>query len=77
MALGLEAVSEDVCVYHDEKILVFFYVDDIIVMFRREDQARFEEVREGLFQAYEMKDLGELKWFLGIQVIRDRPNRKL
>src|SRR5438034_1067827 len=24
-----------------------------------------------------MKDLGELRWFLGIQVVRDRPNRKL
>ena len=24
-----------------------------------------------------MKDLGQLRWFLGIQVVRDRPNRKL
>ena len=24
-----------------------------------------------------MKDLGELRWFLGIQVVRDRLNRKL
>jgi hypothetical protein len=24
-----------------------------------------------------MKDLGELKWFLGVRVVRDRPNRKL
>ena len=45
---------------------MFFYVDDIIVMFRKESQARFEQVKRGLFQAYEMKDLGELKWFLGV-----------
>ena len=45
---------------------MFFYVDDIIVMFRKESQARFEQVKRGLFQAYEIKDLGELKWFLGI-----------
>ena len=56
---------------------MFFYVDDIIVMFRKESQARFEQVKRGLFQAYEMKDLGELKWFLGIQIIRDHLNRKL
>ena len=24
-----------------------------------------------------MKDLGDLKWFLGTQIIRDWPNRKL
>ena len=65
------------CVYHDGKVLVFFYVDDIIIMFRKEHQARFEQIQRGLFQAYEMKDLGELRWFLGIQVVRDRPNRKL
>src|SRR5262249_38587731 len=75
--LGLQAVTEDVCVFHDGKVLVFFYVDDIIMMFRKENQARFKEIKKGLFQAYEIKDLGELRWFLGIQVIRDRPNGKL
>ena len=64
--LGLQVVSEDACVYHDGKILVFFYVDDIIMMFRKEHQARFEQIQRGLFNAYEMKDLGELRWFLGI-----------
>jgi hypothetical protein len=24
-----------------------------------------------------MRDLGELSWFLGIRIIRDRPHRKL
>jgi hypothetical protein len=28
-------------------------------------------------QRYEMRDLGELPWFLGIRVIRDREKRKL
>ena len=40
--LGLKAIYEDACVFHDGKILVFFYVDDIIVMFRKEHQACFE-----------------------------------
>jgi len=26
---------------------------------------------------YEIKDLGDLTWFLGIRIIRDRENRKL
>jgi hypothetical protein len=28
-------------------------------------------------ESFDVKDLGELKWFLGIRIIRDRPNRKL
>ena len=64
--LGLQPIAEDICVFHDSKILVFFYVDDIIMMFRKEHQARFDQIKQGLFNAYEMKDLGELRWFLGI-----------
>ena len=30
-----------------------------------------------LFEQYEMRDLRELKWFLGIQVIRDRLKHKI
>lgn len=28
-------------------------------------------------EQYELKDLGELSWFLGIRIIRDRGQRKL
>jgi hypothetical protein len=33
--------------------------------------------RTKLFEHYEMRDLGELKWFLGVRVIRDRLKRKI
>ena len=32
---------------------------------------------EALCRRYEMRNMGELSWFLGIRVVRDRPNRKL
>ena len=30
-----------------------------------------------LYKHYEIRDLGELKWFLGIRIIRDRLKRKI
>jgi hypothetical protein len=34
-------------------------------------------IRKALIARYEMKDLGELNWFLGIRIIRDRGQGKL
>src|SRR4029077_15448887 len=35
-----------------------------------------EEIRAKLMAKYEMRDLGELHWFLNIRIIRDRKQRK-
>src|SRR5271163_1899441 len=36
-----------------------------------------QDIREALLERYEMKDLGELQWFLGIRAIRDCDKCKL
>lgn len=55
----------------------FFVVDDIILLCRPEAISKLHDLRIALMQRYEMRDLGELSWFLGISIIRDRPQRKL
>ena len=35
------------------------------------------EFKQMLMNRYEMHDLGELSWFLGIRILRDRAARKL
>jgi hypothetical protein len=62
---------------NDEGITVFFYVDDIVLLCRPKILPQLRQLRAALIQKYEMRDLGELSWFLGIRVIRDRPKRKL
>jgi hypothetical protein len=60
-------------------IIVFFYVDDIILLYKLESQLRecMAEIKAKLCEHYEMRDLGEISWFLRILVLYDRQKRKL
>jgi hypothetical protein len=53
----------------DEGIMVItIYVDDLIV--GGDNEKEVEHVKNLLKQKFDMKDLGELKFFLGIEVIK-------
>lgn len=58
--------------------MVLFYVGDIIVVNKKDLEAcieaqRFKKAPE---EWYRLRHLGEVSWFLGIRVIRDRALRK-
>lgn len=76
-SLGFTPVFEDPCILTNGRIIVFFYVDDIVVASRKEDRPKSNELVRKLQSLYEIRDLGELQWFLNIRVTRDRPNRRL
>ena len=54
-----------------------FYVDDIAAFYHARNRNSFEEFKKALFEAYTTRDMGELKWFLGIRILRDRSERKI
>jgi hypothetical protein len=54
------------------RVLVFFYVDDIVLLYHRDDAAKAQEVLAKMEKAYELHDLGDCKWFLGVRIVRDR-----
>ena len=58
-------------------MIVFFFVDDICVIYDKRYSAYVDAFEAKLFNKYEMKALGEIEWFLGIRVTRDRISRKL
>lgn len=76
-ALGLHSIPSVSCLFANEWLLVFFYVDDIAVIYGKQNQAHFEEFEAGLLKRFEMRCLGELKWFLGIRIERERSTRRL
>ena len=47
---------------------LIIYVDDMIIT--GDDKEEIGELRKNLFKEFEMKDLGHLKYFLGIEVLR-------
>jgi Reverse transcriptase (RNA-dependent DNA polymerase)/gag-polypeptide of LTR copia-type/Integrase core domain len=76
-SLGFQQSSCDPCVYINSTsgIIVAVWVDDLIILGK--DLNSIDKVKEGLRAEFEMKDLGELQYFLGIQVQRDRSKRRL
>ena len=76
--LGLRQIEEEPCLFTNNKgIFLLFYVDDILLMSRKDCSQEAFRIRDALLQEYDMKELGELRWFLGIRVIRDRSQCKL
>ncbi len=63
----------DLCVYvaqvGDVKFFIVVYVDDLILVCN--DQNKLLQIKEELSQKFEMKDLGELHFFLGMEVERN------
>jgi hypothetical protein len=65
------------CLFTNEKLIVFFYVNDIVVLVRPEDLAAYEEFERSLKIRYEIRCLGKLSWFLGICVVHNEEQGKV
>jgi len=46
-------------------------VDDIVAFYHKDYLGKFQEFVTALKAQIEIKELGELKWFLGIYITRD------
>lgn len=75
--LGLCAVPEDPCLYVSNKLIVMFYVDDMIVLYQKANEHAAMELERNLQKRYSIRPMGEPEWFLGIRIIRNRAARKL
>jgi len=58
-------------------IICFFFVDDIAFAFRKQDTENVTRITSSLKKKFMMKELGGLKWFLGMHILRDRSKRSL
>ena len=74
---GFKQVKEEPCLFVNGPLLIFFYVDDIAALCHTSKLSLLYEFKQRLTERYEMRDLGELSWFLGIRIHRDRVNHKL
>src|SRR2546423_8607297 len=74
-SIGFDQAFSDPCVYINKEtgIIIAMWVDNLIIFGK--NMANINTLKEQLNEEYEMKDLRELKYFLGIQVHRDKERR--
>ena len=74
LSFGFEMNTVDDCVYHkfsgSRHIFLVLYVDDILLA--TNDIGMLHETKKFLSKHFEMKDLGDASFVLGIQIHRDR-----
>ena len=75
--LGLCQVPGVNCLLTNDWLVVFFYVDDIILLYHKSNTERFEVFLKQLTQRYEMRILNDASWFLGIRILRNRGLRTI
>jgi Reverse transcriptase (RNA-dependent DNA polymerase) len=76
-SLGLLPVPGVNCLFANRQLLVFFYVDDIVVLYHRRATNQFRAFKSVFMSKFELRALGELQWFLGIRIERDRAAQKI
>ncbi|KAJ9538265.1 hypothetical protein OSB04_030998 [Centaurea solstitialis] len=73
-SFGYEVNLVEDCVYHkfsgSSVIFLILYVDDILIA--TNDLALLHDTKKFLAKHFEMKDLGDASFVLGIQILRDR-----
>ncbi|OMO52435.1 reverse transcriptase [Corchorus capsularis] len=76
---GFEMIEEDHCVYVKRSkgsfVILSLYVDDILLA--GNDMEMIVTTKKWLSSNFEMKDMGEANYVLGVKILRDRSKRLL
>ena len=74
---GLYSIPADQSVFvnEDRSLIVALYVDDLVILAPTVEE--MQPLKQALKDRFEMKDLGEAKYLLGIRITRDRKEHTL
>ena len=70
--LRLKQVSDIKCLFINDYMILFFFVNDIAVLYHLQNIKQMNEFEQKLFNVYEMRNLSEIQWFLDIRITRNR-----
>jgi hypothetical protein len=77
MTMGFMPVPHEPCCMTRNGVFIFFYVDDIILGNHPDRREAADKAVEELKKKYTLTGGEPLKWFLGLEVIRDLDTQKL
>jgi hypothetical protein len=65
-------VPQELCITISNKTVVFYYVNNIVFAYKKQDKPLVDKAIKGLKKQFKMTDCGELKWFLKIHMLKDK-----
>jgi len=72
ISIGLTQCESDLCLYYsfseDGIIIICLYVDDIVIA--ASTLALYDKIYDHLHKRFRANSLGELRWFLGMQIVQ-------
>jgi hypothetical protein len=75
--LKLEQISSIKCFFMNDFMIIFFFVDDIMIMYDQKHVKQMNEMQVKLFERLEMHQLDEIEWFLRIRIKRNKYSRRM
>ena len=75
--LGYAEIPQEPCIVQRNGVICFFYVDDIIFAYKKEQTEEVKKTIASLSETLTLEDKGKLKWFLGLNVIQNRATRTM
>ena len=76
--MGFEQTKSDLCLYissEGELCIIAVYVDDILLATK--SKKRMKDVKSKLSAQFEVKDLGDLQYLLGVSIIQNRSEKSV
>ena len=75
--LRYSEIPQEPCIVQRNGIICFFYVDDIVFAYRKEQGEEVKRTIAQLSESLTLEDKGKLKWFLDLNVIQNRATRTM
>ena len=75
LEIGFKPVPHEPCCLTYDGILIFFYVDDIVLAYHKSQESKAQDLMNQLKRHYNISGGEDLQWFLGIQIHRDRAQK--
>ena len=74
--IGYEAIPDEPCVLIKDGQITMYHVDDFIMTHPQHKAAAAEDTINQIQNKFTITGGDDISWYLGIQIIRDRPNKR-
>ena len=75
--LGYAEIPQEPCIVQKNRVICFFYVDNIVFAYRKDQSEEVKRTIASLSESLTLEDKGKLKWVLGLNVIWNRATQTM